>query len=139
MNPHLTYFLILAGSVAAPLLLSFDSKVAFYRKWKYVFAAMVFPALLYILWDIYFTSKGVWGFNNHYITGIRFINLPVEEVLFFFIVPYCCLFIYECIYCYFPLLRRKASNNKELLFLAVLLFISGVIFIQSNILSGLAC
>ena len=36
MNAHYTYFLILACSVAGPLALSFDKKVGFYKKWKYL-------------------------------------------------------------------------------------------------------
>ena len=93
MNPHYTYFLILACALAGPLLLSFDRKVAFFKKWKKVFPAMILPALLYIAWDIYFVSKGVWRFNGHYLTGIKFFGIPLEEVFFFFVVPYCCLFI----------------------------------------------
>jgi len=34
MNTHLTYLMILAASLAGPLLLSFDKKVAFYKHWK---------------------------------------------------------------------------------------------------------
>jgi lycopene cyclase domain-containing protein len=88
LNPHYTYFLILAASLAGPLALSFDKKVAFYKNWKYVFPAMIIPALLYIAWDVYFTEIGVWSFNEGYISGIKLIKLPLEEVLFFFIVPY---------------------------------------------------
>ncbi|HQY12037.1 MAG TPA: lycopene cyclase domain-containing protein, partial [Ferruginibacter sp.] len=100
MNNHYIYFLILAASFTGPLALSFDKKVAFYKNWKYLFPAMLFPALLYIAWDMYFTTKGVWSFNEAYITGINIINLPLEEVLFFLIVPYCCVFIYACIRSY---------------------------------------
>ena len=74
MNPHYTYFLILACSLAGPLLLSFDKKVAFYKKWKWLFPAMLIPAFIYIVWDIYFTAKGVWSFNEKYITGIKLYN-----------------------------------------------------------------
>ena len=112
MNTHYTYFVILAASLVGPLCLSFDKKVAFYKNWKYLFLAMILPALFYIIWDIYFTSKGVWSFNEDYISGIKIINLPIEEVLFFFIVPYCCVFIYECIRVYFPQLSGKKSCNK---------------------------
>lgn len=128
MNHHYTYFLILAGSIAGPLVLSFDKKVAFYKKWKYVFPSMILPALLYIAWDIYFTSKGVWSFNEAYVTGIKIINLPVEEVLFFFVIPYCCIFIYECVKVYFPNLKNSKVADSILKLLAAVLFITGCVF-----------
>ncbi len=128
MNNHYTYFLILAASLAGPLLLSFDKKVAFYKNWKYLFPAILIPALLYIVWDFYFTTKGVWSFNENYVIGIKLYNLPVEEVLFFFVVPYCCLFVYECIRSYFPGVQNIVWADKLLLALAVVLFITGIIF-----------
>jgi lycopene cyclase domain-containing protein len=106
LNPHYTYFLILAGSLIGPLILSFDKKVAFYKKWKQLIVGMIFPAMFYIIWDMVFTKNGVWSFNEDYITGIKLYNLPVEEVLFFFIVPYCCVFIYECVINYFPKIQQ---------------------------------
>ena len=128
MNPHYTYFLILAASLAGPLALSFDKKVAFFKSWKYLLPSVVIPALFYVAWDIFFTAKGVWSFNENYITGINIYNLPVEEVLFFFIVPYCCVFIYECIRCYFPSLKNKRTAEILLQALAVFLLITGFIF-----------
>lgn len=47
-----------------------------------------------IIWDIAFTHSGVWGFNGEYLIGFRFINLPIEEVLFFIAIPFACLLIY---------------------------------------------
>jgi lycopene cyclase domain-containing protein len=128
LNPHYTYFLILAASLAGPLALSFDKKVAFYKNWKFVFPAMIIPALLYIVWDFYFTAKGVWSFNEAYITGIKLYNLPIEEVLFFFIVPYCCLFIYACVRSYFPNCTNKKNADWFLKILAAVLVIAGIIY-----------
>jgi len=128
LNAHYTYFLILAASLAGPLALSFDKKVAFYKNWKFVFPAMIIPALLYMAWDIYFTTKGVWSFNEAYITGIKLYNLPLEEVLFFFVVPYCCTFIYACVRSYFPKLVNKKTADLFLIILAVLLFVTGVVY-----------
>lgn len=130
LNLHYTYFIILAASLAGPMVLSFDKKVAFYKHWKYLFPAMFIPACLYIVWDIYFTSKGVWYFNEAYITGIKLINLPLEEVLFFFIVPYCCVFIYACIRSYFPALVNKRSADLFLKILALILLTAGIIYID---------
>ena len=128
MNTQYTYFLILAASLAGPLMLSFDKKVGFYKKWKYLFPAMLLPALCYVVWDIYFTSIGVWSFNEAYITGFKLWNLPIEEVLFFIIVPYCCIFIYECIRCYFPTIKNHSSSNLLLKGMAVTLLILGCYF-----------
>lgn len=91
---------------------------------------MLFPAVIYIAWDVYFTSKGVWSFNEAYITGIKLINLPLEEVLFFLIVPYCCVFIYACIRAYFPKLENKKQADGFFIVLAVALLIAGFVFFK---------
>jgi len=130
MNPAYTYFLILIASVTGPLALSFDNKVAFYKKWKYLFPAMILPCSFYIGWDMYFTSKGIWSFNSTYITGINIGNLPVEEVLFFLVVPFCCLFIYECLRCYFPGISNKKTADTLLKLIGLVLFITGIVFIN---------
>jgi lycopene cyclase domain-containing protein len=132
LNQHLTYFVILAVCFAGPLVLSFDKKVAFYKKWRYLFPAMLLPALVYIAWDIYFTYNGVWWFNETYITGIYLANLPIEEVLFFFIVPYCCVFIYECIRSYFPRVNNEKNADRILKWLAVGLAICGAVFFERH-------
>lgn len=93
---------------------------------------MLLPALFYIIWDIIFTANGVWHFNEDYITGTKLINLPIEEVLFFFVVPYCCVFIYECIRCYFPALKNKTTANFILQIMASLLFITALIFYKKS-------
>lgn len=118
--------MVLAGSLAVPFLLSFDKKVAFYKKWKYLFRALFFPAVFYIIWDSQFTSMGIWSFNENYITGIHLLNLPLEEVLFFFVVPYCCLFIYECVINYFPKIKTTLLADRFFLILGMLLCVAGI-------------
>lgn len=89
---------------------------------------MLLPAVFYIAWDMIFTAMGVWSFNAHYITGIKLVNLPIEEVLFFALVPYCSIFIYECIRCYFPQWQQKPLADTLLKLLGVALLIAGCIF-----------
>lgn len=128
MNSHYTYFLILGASLAGPLALSFDKKVAFYKSWKYVVPAMILPAIFYIAWDVFFTAKQVWSFNDEYITGIHLFNLPIEEVLFFLVVPYCCLFIYACIRAYFPQLNSNGTTRRTWWVLGISLVVVALVF-----------
>jgi lycopene cyclase domain-containing protein len=89
-------------SLAFPLALSFDKKVAFYKEWGRLFPAIFLTAILFIVWDHFFTLWGVWGFNKKYIVGYYLGTLPLEEVLFFVTVPYACTFVYSCLKAYFP-------------------------------------
>jgi lycopene cyclase domain-containing protein len=94
------YLLIDGLTVAFPLILSFDKRVAFYKSWKFLFSAILGMMVFFIPWDIAFTNYEVWGFNKAYLSGVYLFNLPIEEVLFFFVVPYACLFIYSCVNSY---------------------------------------
>ena len=97
MNQKYLYLTVDFVSILFPLLFSFYSKANFSKKWKYLWPAIFISGAVFILWDIQFTKMGVWGFNPRYLTGVYFINLPIEEVLFFICVPYACVFTYEAI------------------------------------------
>lgn len=114
--------------MAGPLALSFDKKVAFYKKWKYLFPAIVFPALFFLVWDELKTRNGVWSFSSEYTVGLKLFSLPIEEILFFFVVPYCCLFVYECMRTYFPEIRNRAWGKRVLAMMCVAFFIAAFLF-----------
>lgn len=92
-----TYFYLHLFTFIPVFALSFDKNVHYYRKWKSLLPAIIVVGAIFIIWDIFFTAKGVWGFNEHYFLGIKLFHLPVEEWLFFFTVPFACVFIYECL------------------------------------------
>lgn len=94
MKPKYLYLTVNFLAFIVPFLFSFYPKANFSKKWKFVLPAIAVSGLLFILWDVLFTSLGVWGFNPEYILGIYIAGLPLEEVLFFFCIPYACLFTY---------------------------------------------
>lgn len=94
------YLLLDIGSILFPMVFSFHPKIKFYKKWKYLFPAILIMAAVFLAWDYLFTEWGIWSFNDEYITGVKFFGLPLEEILFFFCIPYSCLFIYEALIVY---------------------------------------
>ena len=101
------YGALLLITLVGPLFLSFDKKVAFYKNWKYLFPIIFLVAILFIVWDKFFVSRGVWSFNTSYISKIQLFGLPLEELLFFLIIPFACMFIYEVVKAYFGKLNLE--------------------------------
>jgi lycopene cyclase domain-containing protein len=106
-------------TIAFPLLLSFDKKVKFYQYWPQLFPAITITAILFLIWDQWFTNMAVWGFNQLYILGYYCFDIPIEEVLFFFTVPYACVFVYECLKAY---LRKSETFDEFYRWLTLLFF-----------------
>ncbi|HQP10675.1 MAG TPA: lycopene cyclase domain-containing protein [Candidatus Omnitrophota bacterium] len=92
-----TYLLLNILTVLVPFLFSFEKKIAYAAKWKALFPAMALTAAFFLAWDHYFTAAGVWGFTESYLVNIYAGHLPLEEILFFFCIPYSCVFIYEAL------------------------------------------
>ncbi len=90
-----TYLLINLLTISFPLVRSFESRIQFAKQWKGLLWGISIPGAIFIVWDIWFTEMGVWGFNPKHLTGIEAFGLPIEEWLFFLTVPYACLFTYE--------------------------------------------
>ena len=115
-------------TISGPLILSFDKKVHFYKHWKTLLPAILIVAIGFIVWDIYFTENEIWGFNPEYLSGIYIFNLPLEECLFFFTIPYACVFIYEVIKAYFPHFRPIKTAYLFALIFTVLSVTLSVIY-----------
>lgn len=116
-----TYLLINIFTILFPLLRSFENRIRFASRWKFLFPALAITGAVFIFWDVLFTKWNVWEFNPLYITGINLINLPVEEWLFFLTVPFSCVFIYESVR-YFIKKDLLAPYHRAIsfIFLAVL-------------------
>lgn len=105
----LTYAALLLGSIAVPLMRSFEPKIQFYKKHKALFIATFATAFVFIVWDIIFTAAGIWSFSHHHVVGLFIGGLPIEEWLFFVVIPYACIFIYEVLR-YFVKINNSARH-----------------------------
>jgi lycopene cyclase domain-containing protein len=105
------YGYILLFSFLGPLALSFDKKVAYYKRVRHLIVPIILVSGLFLIWDQWFTEKGVWGFTMAHTAHIFLGKLPLEEILFFVVVPYNCMFIFEVIGVYFQP-KNKALLNR---------------------------
>ncbi len=125
------YLLVNILIVLFPVLLSFDKNVHFYKKVKAYLPTLLTAGLFFIVWDAIATARGHWHFNEDYITGIRLLGLPIEEILFFITVPYACIFTYECLLFYVK--EREVPYSKwPYLSVAVALGVVAFIFINQE-------
>lgn len=124
------YLTINIASIFVPFLASFYTKHAFYKQWKTFFIANTIVATIFIIWDIYFTNIGVWGFNDRYIIGKRFFLIPIEEIMFFFFIPYASVFVYFSVTYLIKKQPFAAIHQKITLFFALVLMVIGIAFIN---------
>jgi lycopene cyclase domain-containing protein len=122
------YFILLVSSVAVPFILSFDKKLQFWRQWKYLFPAIFTVAVVYIFFDVLLTKAGVWGFNPLYHSNILLFNLPIEEWLFFIVIPYASIFLHDAFVLYFPQIKLKNRVSKIITVALLIILVLLVLF-----------
>jgi len=114
------YLIILIFSLVGPLALSFEKNLRLYRRWKYLIPAILITMLIFVTWDIIFTHQGHWFFNPMYNSGIYINKLPLEEYLFFLVIPYACAFSFYAVQFHFPKFKLNEQWTKVSTFLIVL-------------------
>src|SRR5207245_5595980 len=87
---HLTYLAVLAGCLAGALWLEPVLRVGVLRQWRRLLLTLVPVALVFAVWDVAAIAAGHWSYDRAQTTGIRLPGrLPLEELLFFLVVPLC--------------------------------------------------
>lgn len=108
------YLIINIAAFIIPFLYSFEKKMNFIKNWKSVFLSIAIVAIPFLIWDVYFTKIGVWGFNSSYYLGFKIFGLPFEEVMFFFCIPYASIFTHYSLLHFFPNLTLSKKTTKTL-------------------------
>jgi lycopene cyclase domain-containing protein len=120
------YLLLNIGSISIPLLYSFHPKMNFKKLWKPLLFSTTLVAIIFILWDYIFTKKGIWGFNQSYFIGPKVFNMPFEEILFFFCIPYASIFIHYAMIYFKPNWQLNKRNTKNI---TIILITTGVLLL----------
>ena len=95
---HLTYLALLVGClvITAPLELVLGVRV--YARWRRVLLAVLPAFVVFVAWVLYAIARGHWSYDGEQTLGLRLPGgIPVEEVLFFVVVPLCSVLAFEAV------------------------------------------
>lgn len=104
-------YLILLGAclvLTAPLEVFGDGV---YRQLRRTAAAILPVAAVFIVWDLLAILGDVWSYNPKYVTGLHIGVFPVEELLFFIVIPLCGLLTYSAVSTILGWLARRRSEE----------------------------
>lgn len=95
--PHWHYLAVLVVCVlcTAPLELLFGARV--YARWRRAALAIVIGAAPFVLWDYLAIRAGDWEISPSHTIGVMIGVFPIEELLFFVVIPLCGLLTYEAV------------------------------------------
>jgi len=93
-----TYLAVLAGCLLGALWLEPVFRVRVLRQWRRLLLTLVPVAVIFVAWDLAAIAAGHWSFDPRQILGVRLPGgLPLEELLFFLVVPVCAVLGFEAV------------------------------------------
>ena len=91
------YLLVLGSCIAVTLPLEIIGGARVYRRPKALLAVLAPVVTVFAGWDLIAMHRGDWRYSARYILGPRLASLPIEEWLFFVVVPVCALLTCEAL------------------------------------------
>lgn len=87
---------VLLGCILGSGWLEFLLRTRVYRRTIRLMLSVLPVVIVYVLWDAYAISRGHWTFDTRFITNIEVVlNVPLDEVAFFVIIPICAILTLE--------------------------------------------
>ena len=98
MMDRYQYLLLMAACVLITLPLEFVLGARVWRRPRRLVLALAPTIALFVLWDVVAIARDHWSFSDRYTTGWAFPgDLPVEEMVFFVVIPVCGLLTLEAV------------------------------------------
>ncbi|HEY4314111.1 MAG TPA: lycopene cyclase domain-containing protein [Actinomycetes bacterium] len=95
---HLAYVGVLAFCLLGTLPLELWLGVRVYRRPRRLLLTLLPVLVVFVAWDLYAVHAGHWAFDPAQTLGwVLPGGLPIEEVLFFLVVPICSVLAFEAV------------------------------------------
>lgn len=95
---HWIYLAVLLGCLGAVIPLELRLRCRVLRRPVTLLAALLPGGLLFAGWDLYAVHAHQWSYDPRHILGVFLPGgLPLEEVLFFLVIPTCAVLTFEAV------------------------------------------
>jgi lycopene cyclase domain-containing protein len=95
---HALYVVILAACLIGTLPLEFVLRTRVYARWPRLLGALFPVVIVFGAWDIAAIHARWWHYDPRYLVGITLPGrLPLEELLFFLVIPTCAVLTLEAV------------------------------------------
>ena len=95
---HLAYLAVLAFCLLGTLPLEVRLGVRVYRRPRRLLLTLLPVVAVFYLWDVYAIAADHWTFDPAHTVGLVLPGgVPVEELLFFVVVPTCAVLAFEAV------------------------------------------
>jgi lycopene cyclase domain-containing protein len=95
---QLTYLALLAGCLVVTAPLELVLRVRVYARWRRLLLAVLPEFVVFVGWVLYAIARGHWDYSDTLTLGVRLPGgIPVEELLFFLVVPICSVLALEAV------------------------------------------
>ena len=95
---HWTYLAILAACVIGTLPLEFVLHTHVYAQWRRLALTLVPVIVIFAGWDLLAIHQHTWRYDSRYLIGVTLPGgLPLEELLFFLVIPTCSVLTLEAV------------------------------------------
>jgi lycopene cyclase domain-containing protein len=95
----LGYVAVLAFCFLGTLPLEIFLGVRVYRQWRRLILTLLPVVAVFVTWDLYAIAAGHWSFDPTQLLGVNLPGgLPLEELLFFLVVPTASLLALEAVH-----------------------------------------
>ncbi|MEO9013922.1 MAG: lycopene cyclase domain-containing protein [Terrimesophilobacter sp.] len=107
MSDRWQYLLVLAGCLVITAPLEVFGRGVYRRPGK-IIRAVLPVAVIFLVWDAIAIAAHMWSYDPAYITGLTLpFQVPIEEVLFFVVIPLCALLTYNAVSTILDWVKRR--------------------------------
>ena len=95
---HLLYVGVLALCLLGTAPLEIVLRVHVYARWRRLLLALAPTAVVFVVWDLYAIHAGHWTYESRWLTTVTLPGrLPLDELLFFVVIPVCAVLTLEAV------------------------------------------